>query len=321
MCNVPRAAVLLLVALESAAVVAPAEPPATIVPAAAGITNGAISLERNQPSAPTLAPAPEPADALYAIPTRLDRIGRIVIPVLVNGRGPFQFVLDTGANATVISPHLAAALGLQVDLTQTLVMSGVTGSASVPTAMVEDIQSRGLALAGQRLAVSEASAIGTDGILGVDALRHKAVLVDFNNDRVEVFDAAGHRPSDELTRIPAKLRFGNLLIVDAMIATHKVKAVIDTGGQRTLGNLALYAMLGYRHEIPSREAAADVIGATEARQPGERHIVRTVTLGDLRVVNVTVTFGDFYIFKRWELDSQPVLVIGMDMIGTLGRCS
>jgi aspartyl protease len=147
------------------------------------------------------------------------------------------------------------------------------------------------------------------------------VLVDFDNDRVEVFDAAGHRPSDELTRIPAKLRFGNLLIVDAMIATHKVKAVIDTGGQRTLGNLALYAMLGYRHEIPSREAAADVIGATEARQPGERHIVRTVTLGDLRVVNVTVTFGDFYIFKRWELDSQPVLVIGMDMIGTLGRCS
>jgi predicted aspartyl protease len=239
---------------------------------------------------------------------------------MVNGRGPFQFILDTGANSTVISPHLVAALGLVVDAGQAVVMSGVTGSTSVPTVEVADIRTRGLEFAGRRLAVSDASGVGTDGVLGVDALREKAVLVDFSEDRVEVIDAPEHHPSDRLTRVPAKLRLGNLLIVDAVVGTHKVKAVIDTGGQRTLGNPALYDMLGYRHEIPEREAAADVIGATDARQTGERHVVHSIRIGeDMRVANLVVTFGDFYIFKLWDLREQPALVIGMDMIGTLGE--
>ena len=286
--------------------------------APAGVTSGAIAVERPQVPLPTQ-PAVA-ADALHAIPTRLDRIGRIVVPVMVNGRGPFQFILDTGANSTVISPHLAAALGLTVDKGQAVVMSGVTGSTSVPTVEVADIRTRGLDLAGRRLAVSDASGVGTDGVLGVDALAEKAVLVDFNNDRVEVIDAPEHHPSDRLVRVPAKLRLGNLLIVDALVGTHKVKAVIDTGGQRTLGNTVLYEMLGYRHEIAEREAAADVIGATDARQAGERHIVHSIKIGeDMRVANLVVTFGDFYIFKLWNLRSQPALVIGMDMIGTLGE--
>jgi aspartyl protease len=284
-----------------------------------GVTSGAIAVERPQASSPITPPAVAP-DALYAIPTRLDRIGRIVVPVMVNGHGPFQFILDTGANSTVISPHLAVALGLTVDPGQAVVMSGVTGSTNVPTVVVADIRTPGFELSGQRLAVSDASGVGTDGVLGVDALREKAVLVDFNEDRVEIFAAPGHHPSDRLARVPAKLRLGNLLIVDAVVGTHKVKAVIDTGGQRTLGNPALYDMLGYRHEIPEREAAADVIGATDARQAGERHIVHSIRIGeDMRVTHLVVTFGDFYIFKLWDLRSQPALVIGMDMIGTLGE--
>ena len=290
-------------------------------PPPAGVTSGAIAVQQATQSASPSAQQPAPApDALYAIPTRLDRIGRIVVPVMVNGRGPFQFILDTGANATVVSPHLAAALGLDVQATQSVVMNGVTGATSVPTVEIADIQATGFQLQRQRLAVSDASGVGTDGVLGVDALREKAVLVDFNEDRVEVFDARERHPSDRLARIPAKLRLGNLLMVDVLVGTHKVKAVIDTGGQRTLGNPLLYDMLGYRHEIAAREAAADVIGATDARQPGERHVVYSIKIGeDMRVANLVVTFGDFYIFKLWDLRSQPALVIGMDMIGTLGE--
>lgn len=307
MCRAVSAAVVSLLVLTGA------EPPPPAV------ANGAIAVQGVQ--APPLGPqaaVPSP-DALYAIPTRLDRVGRIVVPVRVNGRGPFQFVLDTGANASVISPRLAAQLGLDVDLTQAVVMNGVTGSISVPTVAGADIEANGLTFHGQRLAVSDASGVGTDGVLGVDALRQKVVLVDFNNDQVEVLDAREHRPSDRFVRIPAKLRLGNLLVVDAVVSSHRVKAVIDTGGQRTLGNPALYEMLGYRHEVAARDAAADVIGATNTRQQGERHVVHTVVIGDLRVTNLTVTFGPFHIFKLWGFESQPAIVIGMDMIGTLGE--
>jgi len=41
----------------------------------------------------------EPAeDFVYVAPTRPDRIGRIMAPVMINGRGPYAFIVDTGAS-------------------------------------------------------------------------------------------------------------------------------------------------------------------------------------------------------------------------------
>jgi hypothetical protein len=47
---------------------------------------------------------PEP---LFAAPTRLDRIGRVMTQVMVNGKGPVRFVIDTGASRSTLAPHLA----------------------------------------------------------------------------------------------------------------------------------------------------------------------------------------------------------------------
>ena len=49
----------------------------------------------------------------YATPTRLDRVGRVVTPVVINGRGPFRFVLDTGANRSVLSASEGRILSRQ----------------------------------------------------------------------------------------------------------------------------------------------------------------------------------------------------------------
>src|SRR5262245_22989425 len=45
-------------------------------------------------------------------PTRSDRLGRVVAPVIVNGQGPFRFIVDTGANRSAVSQALADQLGL-----------------------------------------------------------------------------------------------------------------------------------------------------------------------------------------------------------------
>jgi predicted aspartyl protease len=286
------------------------------------VTTGVLDeLNRPQLAPPTGTSIPVPdldSGPDYAVPTRIDRIGRIVVPVRVNGQGPFRFVLDTGANTTVISPHLAALLGLEVNFDQTVNLKGVTGFAPVPTAAVQRVETGAVVLEDQRLAVADASAVGTDGILGVDGLAGKLVLVDFLHDRIRVLQASTHRPTDSLVRIPAELEFGRLLVVDALVGNHKVKAVIDTGGQRTLGNRALYHLLGMKPEHAARGGtSAEVFGATEATQQGERQLVRDIRMGNLRVTNLTVTFGDFYIFNIWDLEDTPALVIGMDMIGTL----
>src|SRR5487761_1383015 len=61
------------------------------------------------PGSTTAAPQPlSPEDLLFACPTSLDHIGRIVASVMVDGRGPFRFIIDSGANHSTISPHLVA---------------------------------------------------------------------------------------------------------------------------------------------------------------------------------------------------------------------
>src|SRR3989442_7972455 len=50
-----------------------------------------------------------------SVPLRLVGDRLVVVPVMVNGRGPFDFLLDTGTNTTVVDPELADELGLHAE--------------------------------------------------------------------------------------------------------------------------------------------------------------------------------------------------------------
>src|SRR5688572_31566439 len=93
---------------------------------------------------------PEP---LFAAPTRLDRIGRVMTHVMVNGKGPFRFVIDTGASRSTLSPHLAKSLGLKHSVSCDVMLNGVTGAAEVPTVAIDSIEVGAVKFVSQDLAV------------------------------------------------------------------------------------------------------------------------------------------------------------------------
>jgi hypothetical protein len=49
-----------------------------------------------------------PKDTVAALPFKLSESGFIHVPVTINGRGPFNFVLDTGSNRSAISALMQA---------------------------------------------------------------------------------------------------------------------------------------------------------------------------------------------------------------------
>src|SRR3954462_7821043 len=100
---------------------------------------------------------PEP---LFAAPTRLDRIGRVMTHVMVNGKGPFRFVIDTGASRSTLSPHLARTLGLNNSVGRNVMLNGVTGAAEVATVAVESIELGQIGLENQHLPVIFTSIMG-----------------------------------------------------------------------------------------------------------------------------------------------------------------
>src|SRR5207249_364228 len=115
----------------------------------------------------------------FAAPTRLDRIGRVMTPVMVNGKGPFLFVIDTGASRSTLAPHLARALDLKVSVGRNVMLNGVTGAAEVPTVAVERLEIGELKFLKQDLPVIFTSIMGNaDGILGVAGFKDERIDVD-----------------------------------------------------------------------------------------------------------------------------------------------
>jgi len=247
----------------------------------------------------------------FATPTTFDRVGRIVVPVTVNGLGPFRFMVDTGANRSLLSTETADQLGLDHASAQHVVMNGVTGTASVPAIEIDEIRAGDLVLKGLQVPVVPRRLIGdVDGILGIAELRDMRLVVDFRRDRVLI--SARKLWGEGLLRIDARRVAGGLLAADAKVNRVRVIAVMDTGGQVTLGNRALQEAL--RSAVAEQ---AEVIGTTEAVVMGDTARIPDLDFGRVTIRRVRVAFGDFHIFDVWGLNDQPALIIGMDVLGSM----
>ena len=172
---------------------------------------------------------------LFATPTTRDHIGRVVVPVMLNGRGPFRFVVDTGANHSTISPRLVEALGLKPADT-TIMVNGITGAAPALFVTVDSLRAGAIAVEGLDLPVVWTSVMaGADGILGAAGLKEKSLLIDFQRNRVEI---ARYLKLDERSqgiKVHALPPTHGLITVEAKVGKVPVIAILDTGSERTLG--------------------------------------------------------------------------------------
>lgn len=260
-------------------------------------------------------------NAQYAVSTRNDRMGRIVIPVTINGQPDFRLMLDTGATHSVLTPAAAAKLGIDVTQAKTSEVQGVLGRMTAPVVNVAQLQSGSLRLHNLRVPVIDGTVVSElDGILGVDGLYDKTITADFTHDRIRITDAS-FLPSNNLYAvIKFSLVSNRLVVVDGTVGRVRVTAVIDTGGSQTLGNMALLQALTRRHKN-QEQLEAGVIDITNSTQNGRLLLVPSVRLGPADITNAAVLFSDFGVFKVWHLDKRPALLIGMDVLGQLGELS
>jgi predicted aspartyl protease len=258
------------------------------------------------------------AEPRFVAPTRRDRIGRIWAPVLVNGQGPYRLVLDTGASHSALTPRLAQSLGISLDAASTVTLRGATGTATVPMVPVRSLEFGDLLLEPRRLPIIPDALGGAEGVLGMDGLANKRIHIDFRRDHITIMRSKNERAGSGFETIPVKFLRGRLLVVDGFIGGVPVKAVIDTGGQATLGNEALRLALAERRRRQQQEARPDdVTGATLDVQSGSRVDTPALALGGILVRNPAMTFADFAIFDHWKMTNEPAMLIGMDVLGLL----
>ena len=258
----------------------------------------------------------EAREPRFVAPTRRDQIGRIWAPVLINGRGPFRLVLDTGASHSAVTAMVALALAIPTDQSPAVTLHGVTGSAIVPTIHVDTLSVGDVAVDSPLLPIVPDAMGGAQGVLGYEGLANKRIYIDFRHDRITITYSHEERTGFDFTRVPFRSLRGQLIVVDATVGSVRAKAIIDTGGQTTIGNLALRDAL-HRAGGRGRGRPDQIIGATMVAEDGEIIATPPIQLGPIKMLDPGVTFADLYIFKQWKLTEEPAIVIGMDALGVL----
>ena len=277
-----------------------------------------VTTPQAQEPAPIVLPAEtKPADFVYVAATQPDQIGRVMAPVYVNGVGPFAFVVDTGASSSVIAPRVARRLELPIDTENTKLLRGITGSERVPTVSVQEITAGGISLANSNLPVVEPRVFAdADGIFGADAFARGCLVVNFVRSRLAINDRNCPRVGEEWERVRARLQFGGLVVVEARIGKITAAAIIDTGAERSLGNPALLEALVLNRKIKATRERTQVFAATSQAVFGELVKTPSVRVGGLQIGSLHAVFGDFEVFKIWDVQHHPAIVLGIDVLGS-----
>ena len=242
-----------------------------------------------------------------------DRHKRMTVPVTIAGEGPYRFLIDTGAQATVVTHQLVEDLALRRSGTATLVAMG--SSRQVETVELDDLEFANRSVSGLISPLLHTSNIGADGILGLDSLQDTRVLIDFRERRMAVADAE-YEESNSGYEIIVRTRkkLGQMIITDARIDGVRAAVVIDTGAQNSIANPVLLRKLRAkeRHEIVS----VDVLGT---QLTSRATFLRSLQIGRAEMTNVQIGFADSPIFAALGLSRRPALVLGMNNLRVFDR--
>jgi len=116
----------------------------------------------------------------------------LLVDVHANGRGPFQFAIDTGTSTTAITPELAK----QLDVTTSPVGAGTTGGAAVDfhAGLLQSFQLGGAKIDNMAIVVADfftmlSAAVGAklEGIVGYNFLRNYNVVIDYPGETLTLF--------------------------------------------------------------------------------------------------------------------------------------
>ena len=257
--------------------------------------------------------SPLSADA-YIPPTSLSAVAdiyrRMTVPIGVGGSGPFPFVVDTGANQSVISQELVAQLGLPVGADRPL--NGVAGVQDAPTT-VTDIRIGDHTESGVMLSILPAAAIGGEGMLGLDRVEGRELTLDFRYRtlRLTMTQHLSRDPSD--VAIKAHRRSGQLTLVDADLAGIPIVAFLDSGAQNTIGNKALRSMADAR--LPtSHWVETPIVSATGQTIMAEMANLPNLRIGGLKLPTWPVAFADLHTFRMWDMLDTPAILVGVDVL-------
>ncbi len=245
-----------------------------------------------------------------------DAASRMTVPVRIDGEGPFPFIVDTGADRTVVSRELADSLKLKPG--DPVMMHDIGGVDLNATARVARLDVGRREVTDITAPTLKAGDIGAQGILGIDSLRDQRMVMDFRGGGLSVEPSRRWDLDPDVIVVRARSRFGQLVLVDASFEGRPLQVIIDSGAQNTVGNLTLERMVtGGRGGVLF--PPGEVVSVSGRTKPARFAMVGRIRIGEATVNNMPIAFADLHTFAEFDMNGGPAMLLGMDVLRRFDR--
>jgi predicted aspartyl protease len=238
----------------------------------------------------------------------------LTVPVMLNGRGPFHFAVDTTAERTFISEKIAAVLGLPAG--KDLNVQGAVSTVHARLVKIDDLSPGPDSHLALEVPVLASVGQDCDGELGIDFLLRHRVSFDFKHNTVAIEPAGTRLPKGPSVALLIAHREYAMLWLDCRIDDLPCRAIIATGAEVSVGNPALLDALKIAdpsHDRPSL-GTLPLTGVTGGTTQADIIRVDLVKAGSVRFSDAVLAIADLEIFKTWGLTVRPALLIGMNFL-------
>lgn len=277
-------------------------------------------------SAPSVVPPAETVTPPVVVvpfiqPFDLDATRRMSVQVMIGGKGPYSFLVDTGAERTVIARELAERLGLVEGAKLRLATIG--SSTTVPSYRIAALQMSDLHLAGVDAPAFFGRHIGAAGLIGVDMLEERRILIDFRKESMQILETRRRAPSlikdDDAIVVTARNSAGRLILSDARLGGKRIDVIVDTGAQTSVGNLAMQKLVADRRANRYPFVATELGAVTGETVPAMRTTIKRIVINGMDINDLNVSFADSQAFRALGLNERPALLLGMDSLSLFDR--
>jgi Aspartyl protease len=263
------------------------------------------------------APPPLPDKNIQGV---TDATDRMTVQGMINGHGPYTFVVDTGADRSVISSELALALGLPPN--PDVIVQGIARAVTVPTVMIDKMTFGRVEMDELVLPVLPRAWLGTDGFLGLDVIDNRRVTYDFHHQTLTIsaspsaFLIGTEQPFYNAyeTVVRADGSQGRLRAVNCRVDGVRAVAFIDSGSQATIGNSLLAAELQKHGAKFDEKNNVMLTGVTGGSVFGRLMSMTNIKFGTIDFNQNALIVADMPVFDVWGLSNRPALFIGMDFL-------
>jgi predicted aspartyl protease len=252
-----------------------------------------------------------------------DAAKHLTVDVRIDDRGPYRFVVDTGADRTVLATDVAAELGLLFG--ERVVLEGVVRAVEAQAVRIRELSFGSIRCRHLVVPTLPRSTLGADGYLGLDTLDGHRVTFDFKNHTLQVSEPHSRLSSlwvrDNEARIRTVGSSGHLRAVNCSVDDVRAAAFIDSGADVSVGNTSLFTALARRNPAYGELGPISLIDLTGGETLGNFTIAKKIRIMEVELTDCPLVIADFKVFELWGLAQHPALLIGMNFLRQFSKVS